>query len=926
MIQRPYTLANLPVSLHASQGKIFAADVHTVAGTKKRKRSELAVAVDYEGINIYDIRSSRLVTSYSVSPQSSFTCPPSSVRRRPSGPDAALRLTYCSVKDPKPRIQCFAETYETVSQRGSQVSTKTLVIKGSSSPVVHLEALDETHNEEQLGNTGVLVVHEDGEVRWLSQNLEKEEWKAMASPEPSKRGTAPKAQVEHTMVLDLKQAQNGILKNREDVLAMLGAGGGVATNEGDLKLLLLITRNQVAEERGANEVLHLRVFRLRLAKTTRGAVPTTNAKSLQELMSSALPEPSNFRDQASKSLFAFHPASGSLHQSSDSAIADYDLTGSSPRLSHYMQPGPDFITSCLRLSNSSVLTTSSTSISVLDMRYRSVQDSLSLHPQSEHPNNLPEPALTSNREAGNTHLLSYYAPLNLAVAVRGRKLIAYNVDAPESHSSGTKKRKRGGLLADSIGRGIKSTRPSYPQASATSNVPKALGSYLPSSRILEEQWESLRAKMDRSAAQGNVEDFEALMASQPVFSETVSAERDYLDPFAVPKKTVTTDRRIILYLLSKIFTLDRDTLAIPREEGDFHPKLRVSFLPARLFRWLVKSGDFTAQQVEASLKHGGFMLRTDRLPDGAFVQALVDFDTSLKTLLVMLKDLAYVDLPELIHPMRLVVGILHTSGVPDETKLITSGENEVESGSDEAMQITTITAVEDADMADDRSTSQALFELCLTRLNAFHDSQVSRALRQHFSKDELISLVHCLRMELARSGWLSHYIDDDFAHVPAEDQANDQLCVIAKMLNCVIDAIGSGGWITANATADDFMETEDTITYMKFEISAALEGIEEATYMKGLLGEMLLFGKSLGTQPKPPKVPDASPTSHMVKPITIPLGGLEGNFLPLGLKAPQGVSQTKVGAGGEVQKRSKRDTGRLKSKKVGKYSFERIVL
>ena len=62
MIQRPYTLANLPVSLHASQGKIFAADVHTVAGTKKRKRSELAVAVDNEGISIYDVRLSSQIT------------------------------------------------------------------------------------------------------------------------------------------------------------------------------------------------------------------------------------------------------------------------------------------------------------------------------------------------------------------------------------------------------------------------------------------------------------------------------------------------------------------------------------------------------------------------------------------------------------------------------------------------------------------------------------------------------------------------------------------------------------------------------------------------------------------------------------------------------------------------------------------------
>ena len=57
MIQTPYTLANLPVSLHASQGRTFAADVHTLVGSRRRKRSELAVALDHEGVNIYDVQS-----------------------------------------------------------------------------------------------------------------------------------------------------------------------------------------------------------------------------------------------------------------------------------------------------------------------------------------------------------------------------------------------------------------------------------------------------------------------------------------------------------------------------------------------------------------------------------------------------------------------------------------------------------------------------------------------------------------------------------------------------------------------------------------------------------------------------------------------------------------------------------------------------
>ena len=793
--------------------------------------------------------------------------------------------------------------------------------------MVHLEALSENHDEEEVWNASVLVVHENSEVRWLSQNLEREEWKAVALQGGAESGIAPKVLVEHAVVVDMRQAQKSLLKSREDVLAMLGASSGVAAEEVDLKLLLLITRNQAS---GADEALHLRLFSLRLGRSIKGVVSATSAKPLQEVMSFPLPEPDNLRPESGISTFAFHPASGVLHQYSDRAIAEYDLTGSSPRLSHYIQMGPNSITSCLRLSNSTVMATSSTSISVLDMQYKSVQDSLSYNTQSDTPSSLPQSTSSGKRANAGAHLLSYYAPLNLAVAIQGRKLVAYQVDAPELHSSGSKKRKRGGLLADSIGRGINSTQPTYSQEIATSTVPIALGSYLPSSRILGDQWESTRATMDRYVAQNNVEAFETFMASLPIFSETVGEERDDIDLFAVPKKIFTTDRRMALYLLNKVFTLDPDTLAVPKGRRGTHLNLRVNFFTPKLFEWLIKSDDFTAHQAEASLKHGGTLAPTDRLPVGAFVQALADFDTSLETLSLVFKSPAHVDMGELVHALRLVVRILQTSSIPDETRLITNGDSGVQSDSDEVMQLATSTAPHDAEVAPsaaaDSSTAKALFELCLARLNAFHNSQVSKALRQHLSKDELISLVHLLRMELARSGWLSHYMDDEYAPVASKDQAEDKLCIIAKILNCVIDAIGTGGWIAGNASAGDLMETEDTITYMKAEISAALEGIEEATYMKGLLGEILLFGKSVSTQPKLPKISDANQTPHKVKPVTIPLGSIQDNYLPLGLKAPQGVSQTKVGAGGEIQPRSKRDIGRLKSRMVGKYSFERIII
>ena len=66
MIQRPYTLATLPVPLNASHGKILAADIHSLSGPRKRKRPELAVAVDNDGINIYSVFLATVILLYNT--------------------------------------------------------------------------------------------------------------------------------------------------------------------------------------------------------------------------------------------------------------------------------------------------------------------------------------------------------------------------------------------------------------------------------------------------------------------------------------------------------------------------------------------------------------------------------------------------------------------------------------------------------------------------------------------------------------------------------------------------------------------------------------------------------------------------------------------------------------------------------------------
>jgi hypothetical protein len=49
-------------------------------------------------------------------------------------------------------------------------------------------------------------------------------------------------------------------------------------------------------------------------------------------------------------------------------------------------------------------------------------------------------------------------------------------------------------------------------------------------------------------------------------------------------------------------------------------------------------------------------------------------------------------------------------------------------------------------------------------------------------------------------------------------------------------------------------------------------------------------------------------------------------MLPLGGRGDMGIEKTKQGKGGRREERSKREIGMLISKKVPKYSFERIVI
>lgn len=55
VMDAPYTIASLPNPLDKENGGTYAAPIHAFKGRRKRKRHEVAAAVDGEGISIYNV-------------------------------------------------------------------------------------------------------------------------------------------------------------------------------------------------------------------------------------------------------------------------------------------------------------------------------------------------------------------------------------------------------------------------------------------------------------------------------------------------------------------------------------------------------------------------------------------------------------------------------------------------------------------------------------------------------------------------------------------------------------------------------------------------------------------------------------------------------------------------------------------------------
>lgn len=724
-----------------------------------------------------------------------------------------------------------AETAKTsyTPSNGSQVSTiESLPVAGGSA----------THD--------VLATFENGDVVCLSADLSAVRWTANLRAAGSQKDSA--FSIENVTLSTARNVSRGLLRNREDIAALLNPD---ATEAADL---LELTQILCAIGQTANGT---RILQLLQVQPRNSDLPSTQLQPLKHLLTISLPKPSSILLRTdSTATYSLHATSGALHILLDGGVISYDLSGTVPRINSELLLNEAKIDSFVRVSQDIVFATAPGSCRAFDVKYNSLQAYLSLETTSSSDDAASKKrkhAQPETETAATPQLVAYYAELGLVVAVRDDELLGMQY-------AGTNARKRvkteGTLLIDALGKGV-----AKPKAAAESA-----------------KWLDRKEKLDRYASKSKIAKFEGVLASClgiPLEKKTETeikqdnevqggpltngvgpsipkedamaidkaadedAGEDQLRkwniPAAIPESQRQLHRQHALYALSKIFRFEGNTL-------------KVAFFPPNVFQWLLQIGHLTKESIRRALldeaTESAHMV--PKINDGDIAKAIVAFDPELHLLSAVLNHKHFLPIGEVVEAVRLLTQSLDDKPATAEDTpklLLTNGAAPTDTDMDVDAELDTATTeVDHALTVLDNGVSIRSNTLrpALTRLHTFPAPLISATLRAILPRRDLEGLIRLLHSELKNGGWSSQY---DFVDPEAttDDSPDDHaVTIIASLLSSVLDAIGAGAWLAAVGTrsaADD--AGKDIIDSLHADCSEALNGFWEARYMRGLLGEFL---------------------------------------------------------------------------------------
>lgn len=867
-----------------------------------------------------------------------FTCPPSSTRWRVAKSRDAARYTYISTRDPKSEIILFKDV---LGASGDTTST-TISAKVDHAPkIVHLSTVSPPGTDEDVTKSDLIAVAEDGSVMCFQGEDLRMRWET--SPEILRQDLAavPKGsrfQVELVQAAPASDIVAGFFgRNQDAFAAFLPTGQEDASNQ-DMLVLITKTTGKGATTR------HVHILGMpssdatgsgRLVQIHTSPIPTSNSTSNR---------PGNLR---------LDVTTGSLMELEKDVLVTYDLTTTMVKIGSTLNvPG---VESFIRLSKTSVLASSSDTLDVYNPVFQSLQASA---PIGLEASEVSKSSLT---------LVAYFARLEIAVAIYGASLVAVQLEAPRTRG---KKRRSEGLLIDSIGRGIPQHRDNKklrteeigsPATSFSSNLPGSVsGGY----------WSEFIADVQRADALLGANDlaaFEELVAQKFAIetkpAETTNGKPDSdsnqeqsskLPEWILPatrSEYPYADRRWVLFAITRVFAWQDAP-----ESGEEETRLTCKFPQSNLLTMLIDAGHLTLSNLKSAFKDEIRGIDDiDNILGGDLPRVLVQVDPVFELLLSYLSS-TKLGAVELLTAIRLIMRSLEL--VQDPTKIapkllaFESQASDAVDADDSALADQSIIgheldrlnqeleAAEYFHLGDQSLIRGRGLSVAFGKLSSCPRVSTIRVLRRSYKPEEILSLIYVLRMELVKDGWTTRYLDttqldkDDELEAPPDGS----ISLIADLLCRCIDAVGPGGWLINDAIvaagAGDHMDSADFLASLKLEISAALEGVQEAVFLRGIISEAVRYGSSVQKAEaeagqKHKKRGDGAPQALVLRGATPnqEVGKVgEAAMLPLGMKANDRVSAEKVVSGGEIARRRKREVGHLVSQKVGAYSLERISI
>ncbi|KAF8533334.1 hypothetical protein BDD12DRAFT_810259 [Trichophaea hybrida] len=742
-LSAPYTVFPLSLPLHQTKPKgqegssSYRSCYTSPVESRKRKRTsgnnEIATAVDGEGVNIYDLRSTQTISSYALQPFTKFSCAPTSTVSKVSK-TGTFRRTYAALSAPKKQLVCWEETSDGDERQETPVKQHTTDLT-SSHDVVYVQDLSVTakrgKQRNEQADSGLLAVYADGHIRFFSEDLQKRHWDF----------TIPSQKTDTTTVV-----------NRPDI--------ALPDNTGDV-VLLVITKSAIAYN--AQFI----------------AVPVIVGKrDPRELLSFQLPT----RDETSvptRSTFSVHFPMGTLYQLSATHLTTYNLTLTQPTIMTIIPiqsteaPGAH-PPSLLRISSSTVLVATNEEISLYDTKYSSLQSSISIQSSTQSSAALSRsstPASSTSGLTGSVFLTTYIVDMDLVIGYAQGGVVGIQLTRSRAD-------KKGGLLIDSIGRGVQGAVYVPPQKSNPPN---------PLFRRLENE----RAKTRNAiTAMRNAKDTGDLFEFERVFAKYVGAKG--LAEQAQINKVSNDSKEDTDMVNGSASEKENSIAAATRKEvvdlgfeipESFYKPLRLEFVTA------VLSMIFAV--TEPSSVNEEQMMTVSLFPQiKCLVKALVAYDPTLRALQWFLSTLTDLPVAEILVAIRLALSP-STAAPEDEDNIIFE--------------------IHRAEVV----------RIALIRLASFPDPTIIKSLKS-LPSDTLTLLIRLLENELIAT-------DDEFEE-PGKTLGIENIRVVADLLTAAIDAVGMSGLIMT--------ETTDMLTGLMENVDEALEMVEQAADLKGLMEEL----------------------------------------------------------------------------------------